>query len=152
MRASVVFVALILLSASLESHADDGPAAVVRWNETVLAAAEAEDGFLTLKGLRTASMMHLSMHEAMNRAEATNPRNASMFAAFVVVADQYPDLLERFDALLDETLTGSLSATDERLGRAIAEEYLASRDGDGWDGQPEYQWHPMGPGVYAEFA
>ena len=152
MRASVLFVALLLLSASLESRADDGAAAVLRWNETVLAAAEAEDRFLTLKGLRTASMMHLSMHEAMNRAEAAQPRNTSMYAAFVVAVDQYPDLRERFDALLDETLAGELSADDERLGRSIAETVIASRDDDGWNGQPEYQWHPMAPGVYAEFA
>jgi hypothetical protein len=28
---------------------------------------------------------------------------------------------------------------------------LAARAGDGWDGEAAYTWHPMAPGVYAEF-
>ncbi len=152
MKASVLIVMLVLLTAGAEARADDGAAAVLRWNEAVLAAAEAEDGFLTLKGLRTASMMHLSMHDALSLTEGSNPENAAMFAAFVVATDQYPDLVERFEALLGDTLTGELSADDERLGRSLAEAIIASRDGDGWNGQPEYSWHPMGPGVYAEFS
>ncbi len=97
-------------------------------------------------------MMHLSMHDALERTDAVTPGNVAVYAAFVIATDQYPDLLERFEALLDETLSGELSSDDERLGRAIGEEVIASRAGDGWDGQPEYQWHPMAPGVYAEFA
>ncbi len=152
MRACVLFVTLILLTTAVESRSNDGAAAVLLWNEAVLTAAEAEDGFLTLKGLRTASMMHLSIHDALALNEAGEPHNAAMAAAFVVATDQYPDLLDRFRALLYESLTGELSENDERLGRAVAERVIASRNGDGWDRQADYRWHPMGPGVYAEFS
>ena len=152
MRACVLFVTLILLTTAVESRSNDGAAAVLLWNEAVLTAAEAEDGFLTLKGLRTASMMHLSIHDALALNEAGDPHNAAMAAAFVVATDQYPDLLDRFRALLYESLTGELSENDERLGRAVAERVIASRNGDGWDRQADYRWHPMGPGVYAEFS
>ena len=119
MKASVLIVMLVLLTAGAESRADDGAAAVLRWNEAVLAAAEAEDGFLTLKGLRSVSMMHLSMHDALTQTEGTNPENAAMFAAFVVATDQYPDLVGRFEALLGNTLTGELSALAAPFRKAI---------------------------------
>lgn len=37
------------------------------------------------------------------------------------------------------------------LGSAAARQILEARRGDGWNAEAEYQWHPMGPGVYAEF-
>ena len=65
--------------------------------------AEAEDGFLTLKGLRTATMMHLAMHDALNSVEPAykqymfgasakdaDATAAILHAAFVVAIDQYP--------------------------------------------------------------
>ncbi len=152
MKALVTLLMLYLLSACAVSHANGGAQAIVRWNQAVLETAENEDGFLTLKGLRTASMMHLAMHEALNLAEAEDPENAAMFAAFVVAADQYPDAAAQFEGLLDATLRGELAASDEQHGRAVAEAVMASRDDDGWNAQPEYRWHPMGPGVYAEFS
>ncbi|HEX6203721.1 MAG TPA: hypothetical protein VF100_12010, partial [Thermoanaerobaculia bacterium] len=42
---------------------------VAAWNEAVLTVAEAEDRFLTLKGLRTAAMLHLAVHDALNAVE-----------------------------------------------------------------------------------
>src|SRR5262245_61418433 len=53
------------------SHADSSAqvydaAMVIAWNERVLAIAEAEDHFLTVKGVRTAAMMHVAMHDALN--------------------------------------------------------------------------------------
>lgn len=38
----------------------------VAWNQLVLELAEKEDGFLTLKGVRTAAMMHLAMYDAFH--------------------------------------------------------------------------------------
>ena len=38
----------------------------IAWNERLLAIADAEDRFLTLKGVRTAAMMHAAMHDALN--------------------------------------------------------------------------------------
>ncbi len=164
MRISVLLAALLFLSLCPVATADEGGVAIVRWNEGVLRVAEAEDGFLTLKGLRTAALMHLAMHDALNSSEARystylavddnaeQAMNVAVTAAFAIAADQYPNQIERFEALHEQTLVTSLSDADERLGKAIAEAVIESRQGDGWDGQPEYQWHPMAPGVYAEFS
>jgi len=75
------------------------------WNRQVLEFAEAEDGLLTLKGVRTLAMMHISMHDALSAIERRNlpyiydvsapdadPLAATVQAAFTVVSDQYPDL------------------------------------------------------------
>lgn len=57
----------LFLGCCLGAHAAEpvpaGP--LLEWNERVLAAAEAEDGFLTLKGLRTATLMHIAVHDAL---------------------------------------------------------------------------------------
>jgi membrane-associated phospholipid phosphatase len=140
---------------------------VVAWNERVLEIAEAEDGFLTLKGLRTATMMHLAMHDAlaaidprygMYRASTANAEPgvdavaAANAAAYAVALSQYPDQESSFVALrarFDGAAAGSAAAGS--LGEQAAAAVLESREGDSWDAAPEYQWHPMGPGVYAEF-
>ena len=108
--------------------------------------------------------MHLAMHDALNAVDgqfetftksegrADVPLNAAMQAALIVASDQYPDQTDRFRALLDDTLTGQLSASDEQFGAAIAAAILDSRADDGWDREAEYRWHPMAPGVYAEFS
>src|SRR6185503_5550823 len=80
------------------------PAApLLDWNERVLAMAEAEDGLLTLKGVRTAAMMHIAVHDALaaaggpyepylraTRAPGANPVAATVAAACAVAVDQYP--------------------------------------------------------------
>lgn len=68
------------------------------WNRQVLEFAEAEDGLLTLKGVRTLAW-----------------------------------------------------AAGTELGEAAARTILAARGDDAWNGEAKYQWHPMAPGVYAEF-
>lgn len=140
----------------------------VQWNTTVLGIAEAEDGFLTLKGVRTAALAHIAMHDALmsidGRYEAfayvehssdADPIAAATQAAYVVVRDQYPGQADTLAALnnrwlaivVDETARSEGVAVGEAAARAI----LLQRESDGWDGQAEYQWHPMAPGVYAEF-
>lgn len=142
---------------------------LVGWNELVLSVAEAEDGFLTLKGLRTVTMMHLAIHDAVNSIDpryatylpngdliAGDPAAAAASAAYEVAVHQYATQRERFDAEMNRWLEGA-EAGDSRargidIGRTAAERILTQRQGDGWDNEAEYQWHPMGPGVYAEFA
>jgi len=138
------------------------------WNETVLKIAEAEDGFLTLKGLRTVTMMHLAMHDALSAINGdyepyaydtsvpeADPVAAATQAAFVIAADQYPDNRSSLAAIRDQWLhkvvAGEALQSGTQLGTAAAGAILAERDGDGWDGEAEYRWHPMAPGVYAEF-
>ena len=84
---------------------------VVAWNDRVLAVAETEDHFLTLKGVRTAAMMHAAMHDALNTLEARyrpyvdaaeihgsqspadppDPVAVASEAGYAVAVSQYPD-------------------------------------------------------------
>ena len=141
----------------------------VDWNETLLSIAEAEDGFLTLKGLRTAAMAHIAMHDALtningryapyvyDKGATTNadPVAAATQAAYIVVVDQYPDQRGTLEALRNKWLAtiadGSAKIAGVTTGQDAAQAILIQRIGDGWDTAAEYRWHPMAPGVYAEF-
>ncbi|MDJ0917583.1 MAG: vanadium-dependent haloperoxidase [Woeseiaceae bacterium] len=170
MSTNKIITSLAIIALSLPSaNALGGDAALATdWNETVLEIAEAEDGFLTLKGLRTVTMMHIAMHDALNSidghyeiyafagvAPEADSIAAATQAAFYVAADQYPDRREQLAALRDEWLrgidAGEAQQTGKRLGSEAAQAILARRKDDGWDAEAEYRWHPMAPGVYAEF-
>jgi membrane-associated phospholipid phosphatase len=156
------------ISTTTASESTQDAQLVVSWNETLLRTAEAEDGFLTLKGVRAATMMHIAMHDALesiqNRFatyayfESTpdaDPVAAVSQAAFAVAVDQYPDQRDAFVELLGRSFapdsTSPLQQAGTRLGNAAATAILKKRAGDGWDTEAEYRWHPMAPGVYAEF-
>ena len=156
-------------SASREVSRNEDARVVIAWNERIFEAAIAEDGLLTLKGLRTASMAHLAIHDGLNAIDSRyetylpfdargggDPVAAAASAAHAIAVDQYPDRRDLFDAELATWLAGVEDAAARNagaeLGRTVAERILAQREDDGWDGEAEYQWHPMGPGVYAEFA
>lgn len=143
-------------------------AVLVAWNQRVLAIAEAEDGFLTLKGVRTAAMMHVAMHDALNSIQPryavyvfrddaidADPVAATAQAGFEVAIDQYPDkrseLEKELQKWFDPIQAGPARARAVAIGKASASAILGTRRGDGWDVEAEYAWHPMGPGVYAEF-
>jgi PAP2 superfamily len=153
------------------SAAADGTAKreiVLAWNERVLGIAEAEDGLLTLKGVRTAAMMHVAMHDSLNAisrrfasyahdamvADADSVAAAAQ-AAFEVAVSQYPDQASKLQAELDRWLAtvadGPAESTGIALGAASAAAILKRREGDGWDRDATYRFHPMAPGVYAEF-
>jgi hypothetical protein len=140
----------------------------VEWNRVVLEVAEAEDGFLTLKGLRTITMMHLAMHDALTAIsgeyasyafEASAPEAdrvvAATQAAYAIATGQYPDQATIFEATRDSMLRriprNRTFAESLKLGDEAAMAILKARSRDHWDAEAEYQWHPMGPGVYAEF-
>ena len=130
--------------------------------------AEANDGFLTLKGIRTATIAHIAMHDALasiqgrykpyaykEPSDGADSIAAVTQAAFVVVAEQFPDQLEVLRALnarwLATVIDGPAKSEGVLVGEESARAILSRRDGDNWDSEAEYQWHPMGPGVYAEF-
>jgi hypothetical protein len=162
-------VVCFLIAATTTAADDLGSASLVtEWNERVLEIAEAEDGFLTLKGVRTAAMMHIAMHDALaaierrylpyaydRRKKGADPVAATVQAAYTVAVDQYPDKRSELEALRDTWLSrmpeGKARAAGTKLGRAAAHAILADREDDAWNGEAEYQWHPMAPGVYAEF-
>jgi hypothetical protein len=159
-------VVLALLMPAVAWPASQQASVVVEWNEHLLAAAEAEDAFLTLKGVRTVAMMHLAMHDALNaikheyapyalRQDAPNadPIVAASQAAYEIASNQYPKQSAHWQELLARTAGagGSAQTSSVELGKAAAAAVLARRKGDQWDQQAEYRFHPMGPGVYAEF-
>ena len=147
--------------------------AAISWNEKVIAIAVAEDGLLTLKGVRTLSMMHVAMHDALNAVrpryatyayggEATSahpvapdPLAAAAQAAYHVALDQYPEELDQLKGELDRWLNavadGPSKNAGVELGHASATAILSQREHDGWNAEAEYVWQPPTPGVYAEF-
>jgi hypothetical protein len=161
MRMALVF-GLLLQNVAWSAEA---PAEfIAKWNEKLLATAEAEDGLLTLKGVRTAAMMHLAMHDALNavrheyapyalKADApdADPVVAASQAAYEIAVNQYPKQAAQWQELLASPKAGAERKRAVELGRAAAAAVLNSRKGDKWDQQAEYRFHPMGPGVYAEF-
>ena len=139
------------------------------WNKTVLELAEAEDGFLTLKGLRAVTMLHIAVHDALSaiegryvpysydeRVENADPIAAATQAAFIVAVDQYPAHQKQLSSLRKEWLSkvaeGHARTAGLKVGEDAAGAILRIRLDDGWDTSAEYTWHPMGPGVYAEFS
>ena len=163
------FLVTVAAGASTAAEKSDAEPAL-QWNKAVLAMAEAEDGFLTLKGLRTVTMMHLAMHDALQcigkhyavyafedcpTGGDPDAAAAVVQAAYRVAASQYEDraesLVELRNKWFDRLSAGGPVDASIRLGDAAAEAVLATRVGDGWDAEAEYRWHPMAPGVYAEF-
>ncbi|MEM1337938.1 MAG: vanadium-dependent haloperoxidase [Bacteroidota bacterium] len=144
-----------------------GPEVLLAWNEKVMALAVAEDGLLTLKGLRTTTMMHLAAHDALNSlvpqyrhysytAEAVeaHPIATAAHALYAIAVTQYPnhkpELHEALEHCLDALPKARIGAAKVR-GEAAAAKLLDRRQGDAWNGEAEYTLHPMAPGVYAEF-
>ena len=169
---SGALIALVLgaCSKTLPAHPEvpEIRQAIVEWNQLILSVAEAEDGFWTLKGLRTATTTHIAIHDALNAIEPrfdtyldhngeemANPLLAINAAALFIAGGQYPDRRDAFVNLAQQLDAKASEQTQrdrsQRLGQQIAAAVLDSRAGDGWDRAPEYQWHPMAPGVYAEF-
>ncbi|NND72549.1 MAG: phosphatase PAP2 family protein [Rhodothermales bacterium] len=162
-RIHVSYLLILLLGLSCFAGSrpgDDRVHLLTKWNEAVLSTAEQEDGFLTLKGLRTTAMMHRAVLIALHESKASGDSNeliglAAFRAAYEIASQSYPDHAGRWDMLLD--LGGWNDATEYSrqpalsIGRSAAQQVLDKRVEDGWDAEPEYSWHPMGPGVYAEF-
>lgn len=137
------------------------------WNAHIMNVAVAEDGLLTLKGVRTVAMVHLAMHDVLSSfdgryepyaftasSDNTDPIAAANQAAYNIAVNQYPDqdsvfLVER-SRWMKAAGANNLAAS-VALGNAAAETILQARQNDGWNTESAYTWHPMGPGVYAEF-
>ncbi|MEO1036608.1 MAG: vanadium-dependent haloperoxidase [Pseudomonadota bacterium] len=154
---------LIVLLASFTTWAcaaqpTDRALDVAAWNRALLETADAEDGFLTLKGVRTAALMHIAMHETWRLAqglsgygfclppdEPTDPARAAATAADAIATPAYPDARDRFGRLAGPR------ADEVYWARNCAVGIVASHLGDGWNRQVEYAWQAPAPGVYADF-
>ncbi|MEM6486606.1 MAG: vanadium-dependent haloperoxidase [Pseudomonadota bacterium] len=158
------------------------------WNAVVLEIADSEDAFTTLKGLRTVTLVHLAMHDALNSRNTKYHRFTSILGSFSepgrlsesdlenvpekaaenqtdtalaihaahnVATYFYPDHAARLEKLRDDQLALLAESTRPKVtkshGVAIATAVIESRQGDGSDKDAEYDWHPMAPGVHAEF-
>jgi membrane-associated phospholipid phosphatase len=171
MKISIRLLLAACLVMSQAGHAGRAPPdadLLVAWNSRVLAVAESQDRFLTLKGVRTAAMMHLAIHDAINAIDpryrsyafdvdgrGADPIAAATQAAFVIANDQYPAQRDQWEALRRKWLNPPERRSREAgivLGEAAAQAVLEKRASDHWDGTVEYQFHPMAPGVYAEFS
>ena len=146
----------------------ESSAMVSSWNKKIIDTAIKEDGLLTLKGVRTATMVHIAMHDALNSSEPyyetyvykksdskAEPITAMAEAAFTITNNFYPGNADIWQ-LEKARWTGNISQSKARnrgvtLGRAVAKAVIQNRIDDRWNGETEYQWHPMAPGVYAEF-
>jgi hypothetical protein len=140
----------------------------LKWNDEIIDRAIAEDGLLTLKGVRTAALVHLAMHDALNAivaeydvygldttANQAHPLAAASQAAFEIAVSQFPNLTTDFETILHSAID-SIGAKAEveagiGLGKAVAQTLLELRAQDRWNAEADYTWHPMAPGVYAEF-
>lgn len=138
--------------------------AAVSWNELAYRIAVGEDQFLTFKGHRTFSMLHLAMHDALNTIVPLyerygyfgermpgDPEAAAAQAAYEVLLSQYPDKKAELDAelavWLDAVPEGGRKTRGIALGKASAAAILRRREGDRWDFQGSYEFKD-GPGQY----
>jgi hypothetical protein len=113
-------------------------------------------------------MMHVAVHDAINSIHPeylrysytgelidTDPIVAAAFTAFEITSNQYPEKKEELEAEMQKWITHRRDENDILTAKKIAElcaaAILEKRSGDKWNGEAEYTWHPMAPGVYAEF-
>ncbi len=138
------------------------------WNEKIMELAVEKDGLLTLNGVRTEALAHLAMHNALNaivpiyksyqyssEQPDADPEAAIAQAAYEVVKISFPEKEEELQALLQSSLAdipeGKAKDSGIQLGKETATKILEVRGSDNWNGEADYTWHPMAPGVYAEF-
>lgn len=150
------------------SPEDYSPEYILDWNQTLMEMAKEKDGLLSLNGVRTEAMAFAAAHNALNRitpvyslyqssgeAIVADPQAAVAQAIFEVAltsfSEKEAELKARLEAQLTEIAEGPAKEKGIQLGSECAQEILELRRTDNWDGEAEYQWHPMAPGVYAEF-
>lgn len=145
------------------------PDLVIAWNEKIMSLAVEKDGLLTLNGVRTEALANIAMHNALNAIEPVynsykysgtlqpkaDPVAAVSQATFEVVAKSFPEKEEELKILLENSLSsisdGEAKTLGIQLGKEAASQIIEARNRDNWDGEADYTWHPMAPGVYAEF-
>ena len=169
--ARITFLGIVILAGcrtnkmAIDNYGND---IATTWNQKIMDMAVAEDGLLTLKGVRTSAMVHTAIHDALNTIApeysryayqgaptSADPIAAAAYAAYEVAVDQYPDQKIELATILENCLKrvdeGGNKTRAKTLGEAVATAVLNKRREDQWNGEAEYTWHPMAPGVYAEF-
>ena len=169
-RLILLFILIVLQGCKSNSQEIQNYSAelVISWNDKIIQYAIEEDNLFTLKGVRTVAMMDVAMHDALNsiiakyttyaykgEASKANPIAATAQAAYEVAVSQYPDkkdeLVQELNYWLNSVNDEDLKKEGILLGKKSAKKILKVRNNDTWNEQSEYTWHPMSPGVYAEF-
>lgn len=170
-KISIVILSLIILQ-NCKTKNDEtnnfSSEIITDWNKKIMEMAIAEDGLLTLKGVRTEALMHVAIHDALNsihplysiysfegKSANADPIAATSQAAYEIAISQFPDKTEELKAKHNKWLVtvndGDSKTGGINLGKEVASNILKIRSGDNWNGEADYTWHPMAPGVYAEF-
>jgi hypothetical protein len=151
-----------------EKSVEIDPNCIIEWNQLVLSIAVKEDKLLTLKGVRSLSMMHIAMHDVLNNIDRRFKNyifkekgpNAHKLAAVIesayqVALNQYPKyeikIIKIRQRWLDKIKVTETKIEGIAFGKKSASKILEFRSNDLWNSDAEYTWHPMAPGVYAEF-
>ncbi len=137
---------------------------VIDWNHLTYQIAYEHDKFYSLKGIRTLTMVHLAIHDALNvvipkfetyaysnRDEKADPIIAASVAASIILNDAYPKRKDTITIMLEKYSKSMMEeksmAKGEKMGKEIASNYLQLRAGDGHEKQGDYT--PMSkPGDY----
>jgi hypothetical protein len=143
-------------NAKLPPQAVSDNAVAVDWNQIAHDAANEHDQFLTFLGVRTMTMTHIAMHDAVNavlpryeqyafkgRAPNADATAAVAQAAYAVLSATYPKQRATFDAARARWL-GAIPNEDARargvaVGAEAAAAIIALRAGDGHDAIGDYR-------------
>jgi hypothetical protein len=166
----LITTCLILFGCQTDKSKIDsyGPETILNWNEKIMDFAIEKDRLLTLNAVRAEAMAHVAAHNALNsirpiysfyhysgRQPNADPQAAVSQAIYEVVKLSFPDKEAELKAFLKEDLSeipeGNSKTLGIELGKETAQVILEERNGDNWNGEADYTWHPMAPGVYAEF-
>lgn len=141
---------------------------IISWNEKIMEMAVEQDGLLTLNGVRTEALANVAVHNALNAIKPVysfhkysgsqplaDPLAATSQAFYEVVKTSFPDHESELRKIHDNALKaipeGKAKNLGIQLGKETAAKVLETRNNDNWNGEADYTWHPMAPGVYAEF-
>jgi len=169
---SILFFTVFLINLGCDSKGTNidtyDSELVLSWNKMIMDIAIQEDGLLTLKAVRTEAMIFIAIHDALNSIDPqfshycynnsnikANPLAAAAQAAFEVAQNQFPKkknlLKKELDKWLNNVLEGESKDNGIELGKTCANKILKMRALDKYNQEADYTWHPMAPGVYAEF-
>lgn len=144
------------------------PEILLTWNKKIMDLAIEKDGLLTLNGVRTEALANIAAHNALNAIKPVytfydysrsqpkaDPIAAALQAVYEVTKKSFPDKTADLDELLKKLRSqipeGPAKGLGIQLGKETAIKILQARNNDDWNGEADYTWHPMAPGVYAEF-
>lgn len=162
----LVALALALTAALQAARAD----VITDWNITALGLTQASPPQIEMRAL---ALTHVAMFDAVNAVTRTHqaymspapkapagasPEAAAATAAHTVLASLYPAQKPALDAALQASLAklpeGAGKADGSVLGRQVAEQCIAMRSGDGWNGRVAFtpataagSWQPAPPSM-----